>query len=425
VTEPISPDPIAEILYLAEDGDTMGALARVDEWLAEYPESGVMHALKASLLLDAGRPVDADQSVRLALQHSDDEDPRFARIIAANVALALREPDRVMQYATELLQDDPADEVAIMLEARALALLGKWEDAKHRAEYVLAGDPDHEEAVQLRLAAIESMRGGKAKLSEDEWAAFAAKFPHNAVARTGRAWALLQRGKSRDAEAEFRDALALDPTADWAREGLLITLKARYPGYGLLLRFFDWMQSFAPNTQTMIVFGGIFGFRILRNVARENPAMGVVIYPLLAIYIAFVVASWLADPLLNLLLLAKAEGRALLKGAERTAALLVGAALGTASLAALAGWAFSIENLMLSGLVFGLASFSIAAAYQCAEGKYRTRMQLWAGTVVVLAFIGATAPGDLGSAAIGIGVLLAVIGTWVGRWWAGKSHREG
>ncbi|MCC7001763.1 MAG: hypothetical protein IT357_06380 [Gemmatimonadaceae bacterium] len=425
MTEPTSPDPIAEILYLAEDGDTVSALARVDAWLSQYPESGVMHALKASLLLDAGRPVDADQSVRLALQHSEDEDPRFAQIVAANVALALREPDRVLQYAGDLLQDDPADEVAIMLEARALALLGKWEDAKHRAEYVLAGDPDHEEAVQLRIAAIESMRGGKAKLSEDEWAAFAAKFPHNAVARTGRAWALLQRGKSRDAEAEFRDALALDPTADWARDGLLITLKARYPGYGLLLRFFDWIQSFSPNTQTMIVFGGIFGFRILRNVARENPAMGVVIYPLLAIYIAFVVASWLADPLLNLLLLTKAEGRALVKGDERRAALLVGAVLGTAMLSALAGWAFSVENLMLSGFVLGLASFSIAAAYQCAEGKYRTRMQLWAGTVVVLAFIGATAPGDLGSAVIGLGVLVAVIGTWVGRWWAGKSHREG
>ena len=425
MTEPTSPDPISEILYLAEDGDTVSALARVDAWLSQYPESGVMHALKASLLLDAGRPVDADQSVRLALQHSEDEDPRFAQIVAANVALALREPDRVLQYAGDLLQYDPADEVAIMLEARALALLGKWEDAKHRAEYVLAGDPDHEEAVQLRIAAIESMRGGKAKLSEDEWAAFAAKFPHNAVARTGRAWALLQRGKSRDAEAEFRDALALDPTADWARDGLLITLKARYPGYGLLLRFFDWIQSFSPNTQTMIVFGGIFGFRILRNVARENPAMGVVIYPLLAIYIAFVVASWLADPLLNLLLLTKAEGRALVKGDERRAALLVGAVLGTAMLAALAGWAFSVENLMLSGFVLGLASFSIAAAYQCAEGKYRTRMQLWAGTVVVLAFIGATAPGDLGSAVIGLGVLVAVIGTWVGRWWVGKSHREG
>ena len=425
MTEPTSPDPISEILYLAEDGDAIGALARVDEWLAEYPESGVMHALKASLLLDAGRAIDADQSARLALQHSDDEDPRFARIVAANVALVLREPDRVMQYAAAILREDPADEVAIMLEARALALLGKWEDAKHRAEYVLAGDPDHEEAVQLRIAAIESMRGGKEKLSEEEWAAFAAKFPHNAVARTGRAWALLQRGKSRDAEAEFRDALALDPTADWARDGLLISLKSRYPGYGLLLRFFDWIQSFSPNTQTMIVFGGIFGFRILRNVARENPAMAVVIYPLLAIYIAFVVASWLADPLLNLLLLAKAEGRALVKGAERRAALLVGATLGTALLVAAAGWAFSLENLMLSGLVLGLATFSIAAAYQCAEGKYRTRMQLWAGTVVVFAFIGATAPGDLGGAAIGIGVLLAVIGTWVGRWWAGKSHREG
>ncbi|MFN0098419.1 MAG: hypothetical protein ACKVS7_07085 [Gemmatimonadaceae bacterium] len=425
MTEPTSPDPISEILYLAEDGDAEGAMARVDGWLAEYPESGVMHALKASLLLDSGRPVDADQSARLALLHSDDEDPRFARVIAASVALVLGEPDRVMQYTAELLADDPADEVAIMLEARALALLGRWEDAKHRAEYVLAGDPDLEEAVLLRLAAIESMRGGKGKLSEDEWAAFAAKFPHNALARTGRAWALLQRGKRRDAEVEFRDALALDPTADWAREGLLVSLKARYPGYGLLLRFFDWIQSFEPRTQTMIVIGGIFGYRILRNVAIENPAMGVVIYPVLAVYIAFVVASWLADPLLNLLLLAKAEGRALVKGPERTAALLVGSALGTAILVALVAWTFSLGNLMMSAIVLGLASFSISAAYRCAEGKYRTRMQLWAGSVVALAFVGATAPGELGGAANGIGVLLAVTGTWFGRWWVGKSHREG
>lgn len=425
MTEPTSPDPIAEILYLAEDGDAAGALARVDEWLAEYPESGIMHALKASLLLDADRAVDADHSARLALQYSDDEDPRFARIIAANVALTLREPDRVMRHTAELLRDDPADEVAIMLEARALALLGKWADAKHRAEYVLAGDPDNEDAVQLRVAAIESMRGGKEKLSEEEWAAFAARFPHNAVARTGRAWALLQRGKRRDAEVEFRDALALDPTADWAREGLLISLKARYPGYGLLLRFFDWIQRFEPGTQTMIVIGGIFGFRILRNVANENPALRVVIYPLLAIYIAFVVASWLADPLLNLLLLATAEGRALVRGPERRAALLVGSALGAGTVVALVGWGFSMGNVLMAGIVLGLASFSIAGAYRCAEGKYRTWMQVWAVSVVVLALIGAAAPGEIGSAASGIGLLVAVIGTWVGRWWAGKSHREG
>jgi len=422
--ESVSPDPIRQILDLAEDGDIEGAIQELDALREDYPDSGFLLALRAWMLIDLQHLADADADVRAALAQPDNEDPRFALIVAATVALALREPDRVLAYTAQILDADPSDEAAILLDARGRALLGRWDEVKARAEYILAGDPDNEEAAQLKLLASQIALGERARLSEKEWDAFAERFPHNAFGRAGRGWSFLRGGRRGDAEAEFRDALALDPGADWAREGLLLTLKARYPGYGLLLRFFFWMQSFTPGTQMLIVFGGLFGYRVLRGVARDNPSMRYLIYPVLAAYVAFVVLSWLADPLLNLLLLTTPEGRRLVTGDKRVAAQRVGAVLAAGVLLFLAGWGLDRSNMGFSGLVMGLAAFAITAAYQCEPGKYRTRMLWWAAIVVGLALVGAATETQPSAVASTVGLLLAVLATWVGRWWASKSHES-
>ena len=90
------------------------------------------------------------------------------------------------------------------------------------------------------------------------------------------------RGDFRGALEHFREALRLNPSLEWARAGLVEALKARYPVYGLLLRYFLWMSTLSRRAQWAVILGAC-SFRALRAVATNNPALAPWITPLLVL----------------------------------------------------------------------------------------------------------------------------------------------
>jgi tetratricopeptide (TPR) repeat protein len=408
------------IIARAEDGQVAEAIASLDEVLAELNDAPRLHALRAFLLVEVDRVAEAQRSVDLAYA-LDEEDPYVLHAVG-RVALAAGEPDRAIAAARQAYALDPADHAAIILEARARAMLGQWDEVMSRADYVLTEQPDNAEAAFLRIAAIESRTRGGKKLDAAEWDQLAARFPHIAIARTGRAWTLLHRGRATQAEAEFRDALALDPSDPWAREGLVMALKARYPGYTLLLRFFFWLQSLEPRTQLFVLIGGVIGSRMLRRVAEAQPSLAIVVWPVIIAYFAFVLLTWLADPLLNLALMAKDEGRRLLSEDDRKGATAVGAALAVGLLLAAIGGLTPWKHALLGGMAIGFTSLTLAAAYHCAPGKYRDRL-LGASAVFIVCGVGAmVSPDGLRGLLLAVAIFGVVISTWVSRMFIRKSH---
>ena len=99
-------------------------------------------------------------------------------------------------------------------------------------------------------------------------------------------WTRLRAGGYREARQDFEQALALDPTLPWAREGLVFALKARSPVYGLLLRFFHWSGNFTPRTRNLMALGAVLAYSVLRRQGEAYPALKPVIIPLLAAYLA-------------------------------------------------------------------------------------------------------------------------------------------
>src|SRR5690606_16299570 len=158
-------------------------------------------------------------------------------------------------------------------------------------------DPENEEAALLHTLTAGAMTGGR--LDQASWRALADRFPLNPVARAGAGWTRLSAGQVKDARVEFEQALALDPTLPWAREGLVLALKARNPVYAVLLRFFQWLGRFPRRTRNLFIIGGFVAYQLLRRLQESNPELRWVILPLLVVYIGFLVLSWLADPLLN------------------------------------------------------------------------------------------------------------------------------
>lgn len=411
-----------DIIALAEDGRVADAISALDAVITEVNDDARLHALRAFFLLDVGRVEEARRAAELA-RALDDEDtvPLYA---LARAALAAGEPTEAIRVAREAHALAPDDHEAIIVEAHARAMLGQWDEVASRAEYVLAEDPRNAEAAFLRIAAIQSHENGGAKLDEAEWTRLAERFPHVAIARTGRGWTHLHRGRAGQAEAEFRDALALDPGASWAKEGLVLALKARYPGYTLLLRFFFWLQSLSPGMQTAFLIGGVVGSRVLRGVADANPALAPFITPIIYAYIAFVLLTWLADPLLNLTLLARTEGRRLLSPDDRRGAVAVGTALAIGLLLMSIGALASVDAAFGAGMAVGFTSLLFAAAFACAPGKQRAGLLTVATIFVALGLASMLVPASIGPTLVVVVAIGVVIGTWVSRPLIRKSHER-
>jgi hypothetical protein len=221
----------------------------------------------------------------------------------------------------------------------------------------------------------------------------------------------MHAGQIRAARVEFEQALALDPSLPWAKQGLVLALKARNPIYGLLLRFFLWFSGLPNRTRTYVLIGGVLAYNFLRRTARAEPELKPFITPLLIAYVGFVVLSWLADPLLNLLLMARREGRRLLTADEKRGALLVGCCLALAALLAAIAALSSWKNAGLSAFGVGFTSFAVAAAYQ-RTGQKRTQLQVLAS----LALCSSLAAGVLRQQLAGFGLLIAILCIALGTW---------
>ena len=285
------------------------------------------------------------------------------------------------------------------------------------AEAALALDPEHGPANNLRAIAL--VRLGRRDEAGATIEAALARDPEDAVTHANQGWARMHAGDFRGALEHFREALRLNPSLEWARAGLVEALKARYPLYGLLLRYFLWMSTLSRRAQWAVILGGLFGFRALRALAANNPALAPWITPLLVLYGLFVFFTWTAEPLFNLLLRLNRFGRYALSDEEISASNWVGGAV-LAVLGAGLLYAFTRNPAMLGVVLAGaLVVLLVSGVFRCPRGWPRTVMAVYTGAVAFLAL--ASVPLTLanpddpegGLVPLALAVLLGVAGTWV------------
>jgi tetratricopeptide (TPR) repeat protein len=412
--------PIEVAFELVADGEFGEALSVVDNHLALNDSVGDLHALRALLLVEMSRLPEATEAITQALV-LDPEDPHVQQA-AAEVSLARLEPAEAIAAARRALALDPDDDESVLLEARALMLLGQWDEVLSRTEYILAGDSENEPASILRAIALEAQVEGKGRLEAGDWEDLARRFPLNPFARTAYASRLLMRHDYHAAGEQYRQALTIDPNSAWAKEGLVLALKARYPGYGLLLGYALWLHRLPPRTRTWVAIGGVVGFSLLRRTTEANPFLQPLTTPIIALYIVMLAATWLADPLLNLVLMWHPEGRTVLSRDDKESGVLVGVSLAAGIVLALIGMLSPWEGAFLAALGFGAASFTIPGAYSCDPGRYRRRLLGAAGVFAVLGLAAAVTPARVTTILTGVLIVGFVASTWAARGWAERSY---
>jgi Flp pilus assembly protein TadD len=361
---------------------------------------------RAELLIEAGRPVDAEREVRNSLlEHPGDA---HALGLLARALIMQGRGDEAAEAAREAVAHDPEDESALFVLAVALLQTGRAEGAESTIRVAIRVDPTNAALHQTLAEILLSTNRAKEAVESSELARALAPYDADVVATHAHALAVLNRSAEAEdvarealaidpendrahhvlglvglhradpdqALAGFREALRLDPTDESAREGLVLALKARHPVYARLLQFFLWESRLPKEARWALVFAPLVVGRLIRTVHNDT-----IFFPLAIVFIGLIVLTWAAEPVMTLALLATREGRRVVSHESRTAATLFGAFLAAAVATALAGALYEPGFLIIT---FAFVVFALAVGNVDSLSEHRRKVVFAAAAGLVL-----------------------------------------
>lgn len=273
--------------------------------VVEEPENPRAHGFLALCLAEQGKLDPAEGEAKLAVRYGPDD--AFAHSVLAGVLFKRGRPAEAERAARESLRLDPTDAHTYSILAAIRHDRRNWRGALEAAEDGLAYDPNHPGCTTARTLALLQL--GQTDDARDAAGDALRRNPDNPHAHAAQGWAELHAGRPKEALTHFREALRLDPSSDWARHGLIEALKARYWLYRQMLRFFLWMGRLSRQAQWGLILGLIVAQQVLAQAGRANPVLQPLTTPLLLALLAFVILTWVAEPLFNLLLRLNRFGR--------------------------------------------------------------------------------------------------------------------
>ena len=404
---------------LIERGRYQHAEKELRQALAENPEDPLACALLGIALLGQEKHLAAERMARDAVRLAPDFD--FPLYVLSGVLNATGKRREALDVIDRAIEIDPED--ANFWERRAQILIGddEWEEALLAADSALEIDPESVDAANLRSLCLQQL--GRAKEAEATAAGALQKDPDDAFAHANRGWSYLQQGNHRAAETHLREALRLEPDMEWARQGVVTSLKSRNIVYRGMLKYFFWMSRLSSGAQWAVIIGVIVGRRALNKISEMSPELRTPAIVLGVLLFVFVLLTWVADSVANAVLLLHPFGRLALSRSERffawaTAAVML-AALGLLIPFGLTGdltWGLAAAG-------FGAAMILVGGVANASESR-RTRIGVIAALIGALgaaALVG-TLTGSEHAGAFGAYYVFGVVAfTWVAALWRGKD----
>lgn len=353
--------------------------------LAESPSDAMAHAMMAMCLTEREKFDPAVEHAQQAVA-SDPELP-FAHFVLGLVWKVRGYLDRAEKAIHEALRLDPAESRCYNLLAEIRIEQSRWAEAVEAAEQTLGIDPEDTTAINLRAFALRQM--GRGEVSEAELHGALRLAPEDATTHANLGWNHLRSGNRDEAMRHFREALRLDPELDWARHGVVETLKAHNIFYRQMLKYFLWMQSLGRAGQWRVLLGAWIGYIIVRRVADAVPAAKPWLLPLIFGYLAFALSTILAVPLFNLALHLHPFGRLALSRDERHGSYWTGGFLLGLVFAGACYFFFPTDYVLSLAAFSGLMLIPVGVTSQISGPQPRRWMILY--TVLVgVAGLGAT-----------------------------------
>lgn len=378
-------------LLLAQQGRNEQAVEELQNHIGMEPNDAFAHALIAMCLSDLEKFGDAAQHIAEAIQLQPDLS--FAHYASAYVLFARNRFDEALGPVEEAIRLDPYHAPSHGLLARIHLVEKRHAKALAAAESGLEADPENVMCQNLRAMALKNL--GRYNDAQDALESALARDPENSWTHANKGWALLEKNDHEAALKHFQEALRLEPDNDWAREGIVTALKSRYRIYSIMLRYFLWSSKLPRNMQWGLVVGSFFGTRLLSAAAAANPALAPFLKPIRMALFAFIIMTWIADPLFNLMLRLNPYGRLALNENQRRGSTLIGILVSVSLVSGvLSLMPHAVSFYGASAIFFAVLCIPASTIYRCSPGRNRIIMASYTAflfllTVLLLVMIGA------------------------------------
>ncbi len=351
-------------MLLLEQARYDTAEAELRQALAEDPENARAHAMLALCLIQSRQYERAAAAVDLARTLSPD-DP-FVFYVESRMLTERNCFPEAEAAVLEAIGLDPyeveyfAQLACVRMEQR------RWDAALVAAEQGLALDAENVTCTNLRAMALVKL--GRRLEAGEAIASALRRQPEDADTHANMGWSLLENAQPQQALEHFREALRLNPNSQWARQGIVEAMKARYFVYRLILGWFLWMLRLSSGMQWGILVGAFVGYQVLRSIARGNPTLAPWITPLLIVYVVFAIMTWVASPLFDLVLRLNRFGRLALSREQIITSNWVGLCV-LAALLSLTAYFLQAGSLwLLCALACGFMIPLVSRIYACQPG---------------------------------------------------------
>lgn len=395
--QPTWPD---RILLLLRQGRATQAEQELRRALQGDPGNPLAHAWLGMALLDLNQLTQGQQEIETAISLSPEYD--FAYYLLSLAHQRQQRLPAAQQAIEQALALDPTDPNYHHMLGQIRFQRGQWEGSLRAAEAGLYYDAQHVDCLSLRARCLARL--GRPTDAADSLQQALHYNPDDAGTHADAGWVALEAGQHRLALDHFRNALRLRPTSDYAREGLVEALKARYWIYRAFLRFSVWTQGLSEGTRRMMFIG-------IYVLVRFVPL-------LLPLYLPLVFMSWFADPIFNGLLQLNSYGRHALSEAQRRQALVFmgTAGAGAAFLATAALTDFAWAGMLGSSLLMSLFPLMVALRPNVAERTRRLAVAA-AAALIVLGVSGAVLQGlgiegELHKGVMGLMIIIWLLFMW-------------
>lgn len=229
--------------------------------IVENPDDSYARALLANCMVGLGKANEALDEVEKAIASSPQD--YFAHYIRSVVQLARGNLQEARSSCDEALKLEPYSDVLYGQLASILIIQEKYKEGLEVAEIGLGINPDEEMCINSRARALLSL--GKGEEAENSLNNALRNDPDNSYTHSNLGWVLLRHGSAEESMAHFKEALRLDPNDQFAREGVVESLKSRNPIYHFLLKGTLWFKDLHPAIRVVLVIVFVF-FPVVRAI---------------------------------------------------------------------------------------------------------------------------------------------------------------
>jgi tetratricopeptide (TPR) repeat protein len=284
----------------------------------------------------------AEELCRMIIARAPNE--AFAFYLLSTIRGRERNFAEAINNLDDAIKLDPTNTNFHAFKANLLLQTKDYADALSAANVSISLDAENIDGLNARASALIGLNR-KAEAFETIEKSLATD-PNNADTHANMGWGLLHRGLSDQALTHFKAALKEEPLNEYAKEGMLEAMKAKFPVYRYFLMLMLWLGRLKGNNQWAVIIGGYILYRILFSLAESYEALQPVLFPVIGLMVLFFISSWIFSPLMNLYLLTNAYGKFTLSDHQKSSARWVGVALLTSVLSLIFYLLFDNQGLL-------------------------------------------------------------------------------